>query len=131
MKRRIRKELLDELLAGYTNPEDLTGPDGLLKQLTGALVERALSAELTDHLGHEPGGAAVNGNMRNGTTVQRHPVFRTLGRSRARGARNAAGTGSLHAGLPACRGRCSRRTLMRGVTQPVRRARAREPRAHE
>jgi len=55
MKRRIRKELLDELLAGYKNPEDLTGPDGLLKQLTGALVERALGAELTDHLGHEPG----------------------------------------------------------------------------
>jgi len=68
MKRRIRTELLDELLAGYTNPEDLTGPDGLLKQLTGALVERALSAELTDHLGHEPGGTAINGNTRNGTT---------------------------------------------------------------
>jgi transposase-like protein len=29
-------------------PEDLTGPDGLLKQLTGALVERALGAELTE-----------------------------------------------------------------------------------
>ncbi len=55
MKRRIRKELLDELLADYKGPEDLTGPDGLLKQLTGALVERALAAELTDHLGHEPG----------------------------------------------------------------------------
>ena len=39
MKRRIRKELLDELLAGYEQPEDLTGPEGLLKQLTGALVE--------------------------------------------------------------------------------------------
>lgn len=68
MKRRIRKELLDELLAGYKNPEDLTGPEGLLKQLTGALVERALGAELTDHLGHEPGEPAVSGNARNGTS---------------------------------------------------------------
>ena len=40
MKRRIRKELLDELLADYKGPADMTGPDGLLKQLTGALVER-------------------------------------------------------------------------------------------
>jgi putative transposase len=68
MKRRIRKELLDELLSGYENPEDLTGPEGLLKQLTGALVERALAAELTDHLGHAPGAPAVSGNARNGTT---------------------------------------------------------------
>jgi transposase-like protein len=65
MKRRIRKELLDELLADYRGPEDMTGPDGLLKQLTGALVERVLAAELTDHLGHEPGAP-----------VQRHPVLR-------------------------------------------------------
>src|SRR5262245_50442103 len=70
MKRRIRKELLDELLAGYRNPEDLTGADGLLKQLTGALVERALNAELTDHLGYEPGApeGSVTGNTRNGTS---------------------------------------------------------------
>ena len=70
MKRRIRKELLDELLADYKGPEDLTGPEGLLKQLTGALVERALGAELTEHLGYEPGapGSAAAGNARNGTT---------------------------------------------------------------
>ena len=67
MKRRIRKELLDELLADYKGPADMTGPDGLLKQLTGALVERALAAELTDHLGHEPGEPTVAGNTRNGT----------------------------------------------------------------
>jgi len=35
MKRRIRNELLDELLADYKGPTDMTGPDGLLKQLTG------------------------------------------------------------------------------------------------
>lgn len=68
MKKPIRKELLDELLAGYANPEDLTGPDGLLKRLTGALVERALQAELTDHLGYEPNAAEGQGtgNSRNG-----------------------------------------------------------------
>lgn len=66
--RKIRRELLDELLAGYSKPEDLTGPEGLLKQLTGALVERALQAELTDHLGydeHAPEGRG-SGNSRNG-----------------------------------------------------------------
>jgi putative transposase len=70
MKPKIRKELLDELLAGYEKPEDLTGPDGLLKQLTGALVERALGAELTEHLGYEPGApeGAGTGNSRNGTS---------------------------------------------------------------
>lgn len=69
MKKPIRKELLDELLAEYSNPEDLTGPDGLLKRLTGALVERALQAEMTDHLGYEPGAAEGQGtgNSRNGT----------------------------------------------------------------
>ena len=71
MKRRIRKEVLDELLGDYKGPEDLTGPDGLLKQLTGALVERALAAELTDHLGHEPGARRTGGNARNGTSPKR------------------------------------------------------------
>jgi len=70
MKRKIRKELLDELLAGYEKPEDLTGPEGLLKQLTGALVERALGTELTEHLGYEPGApeGGGSGNSRNGTS---------------------------------------------------------------
>ena len=42
-------ELLDQILAGYTKPEDLTGKDGILKQLTARLVERALQTEMTDH----------------------------------------------------------------------------------
>ena len=63
-------ELIDELLAGARTPEEITGPDGLLQRLTKRLVERAMAAELTDHLGYEhgqapPGGA---GNARNGTT---------------------------------------------------------------
>jgi putative transposase len=66
----IRQELLDELLADYENPEDLTGPDGLLKQLFGRLVETAAGAELTDHLGYEKGDRVGrgSGNSFNGTT---------------------------------------------------------------
>ena len=45
----ITSELLDQLLASYEKPEDLTGEDGLFKQLKKALIERALGAELTDH----------------------------------------------------------------------------------
>jgi hypothetical protein len=43
----IDKELIDKLLADYKGPEDLIGEQGLLKQLTKALVERAMNAELT------------------------------------------------------------------------------------
>jgi len=64
----IRKELLDELLKECDRPEDMLGPDGLLKQLTGALVERMLEAEMTEHLGYEKNDPAGHGsgNSRNG-----------------------------------------------------------------
>src|SRR3954454_1423017 len=58
---------LDELLAGKTT-EEIVGPDGLLKQLTKALIERAMNAELNHHLGYEkhaPEGRG-SGNNRNG-----------------------------------------------------------------
>lgn len=63
-------ELLDQLLKNYSKPEDLTGPEGLLKKLTGALVERAMGAELTHHLGYEPGEKPPEeqSNRRNGTS---------------------------------------------------------------
>lgn len=66
----IRKELLDELLKDYKGPEDLTGEDGVLKQLTKALVERAMGAELSDHLGYEKSepGTKPGENRRNGTS---------------------------------------------------------------
>ena len=66
----IRPELLDELLKDYQKPEDLLGQDGLLQQLTKALVERALDGELTHHLGYEKHDSAGDnsGNSRNGTT---------------------------------------------------------------
>jgi putative transposase len=66
----IKKEVLDELIRDYKKPEDLIGETGLLKQLTKALLERAMSAELTQHLGyekHDPAGYN-SGNSRNGTT---------------------------------------------------------------
>ena len=47
------KELMDTLLADYKKPEDIVGENGLLKQLTKALIERAMEAELTTHLGYE------------------------------------------------------------------------------
>ena len=48
----VKQELIDELLKDYQKPEDLIGETGLLKQLTKALVERALKSELTHHLGY-------------------------------------------------------------------------------
>ncbi len=63
-------ELLDDLMKNYKKPEDLIGENGLLKQLTKALVERAMKAELTDHLGyakHDPAGKK-SGNSRNGNS---------------------------------------------------------------
>jgi putative transposase len=49
----IDKELLDQLLPNYKNPEDLIGENGLLRQLTKALMERALEAEMATRLGYE------------------------------------------------------------------------------
>jgi putative transposase len=66
----IRTELIDELLKDYKKPEDMLGENGLLKQLTKALVERALGAELTHQLGYEKHSAdgKNSGNSRNGTS---------------------------------------------------------------
>ena len=69
----IRKEILDELIRDYKNPEDLLGENGLLKQLTKALLERAMNAELTHELGFEKNDKAAvkeNGNRRNGTSAK-------------------------------------------------------------
>jgi len=65
----IKPEHLDELLAGYEKPEDLLGDEGLFKQLKKALLERALGAELTHHLGYAKGDPAGRGagNHRNGS----------------------------------------------------------------
>lgn len=66
----IRRELIDELLMEYETPQDILGEGGLLKELTKAVIERCLEAELDTHLGypkHGRKGSAV-GNTRNGSS---------------------------------------------------------------
>lgn len=68
----IDQKLIDKLLADYKKPEDIIGENGLLKQLTKALLERAMQAEMTDHLGyekHDPEGHH-SGNSRNGASTK-------------------------------------------------------------
>lgn len=64
----IDHKLIDSLLKDYKTPEDILGDNGLLKQLTKAVLERAMRAELTEHLGYEPHDSAGDnsGNSRNG-----------------------------------------------------------------
>ena len=65
---KIRKELLDELLKDYSTPEDLLGKDGIMAELKKRLIERAMEAEMEDHLGYAKNGNRVEGsdNYRNG-----------------------------------------------------------------
>jgi len=48
----LPNDLIDSLISNYKKPEDLISENWLLKQLTKALVERALQAEMTEHLGY-------------------------------------------------------------------------------
>jgi putative transposase len=68
----IEDELIDNLLKDYKNPEDLVGENGLLKELTKRLLERAMSAEMTAHLGYGKHDVAGNnsGNSRNGKSLK-------------------------------------------------------------
>ena len=68
----IKPEVLDGVLAGVSSPDDLMGDAGLFKQLKKALMERALGAELTHHLGYEKGDPAGrgSGNSRNGHSAK-------------------------------------------------------------
>src|SRR4051812_32932194 len=60
---------LDDAVRGL-RPEELSGPGGLLSQLAGRVVEAALEAEITEHLGHPPGGVPQGANVRNGHTAK-------------------------------------------------------------
>jgi putative transposase len=68
----IDNELIDELLKNYKKPEDLIGENGLLKQLTKQLLERAMAAEMTEHVGYEKHDVEGNnsGNSRNGKSAK-------------------------------------------------------------
>lgn len=69
----INTDVLDELIKDYKNPEDLIGEDGLLKQLTKALIERAMRAEMTHQLGYSNNEIAPDeqSNRRNGTSSKK------------------------------------------------------------
>jgi putative transposase len=68
----IDAALADELIArAEAEGVELLGPGGLLKQMTKAVLERALGEELTEHLGYEPHERAGTANARNGTTPKR------------------------------------------------------------
>ena len=67
-----KAELLEQLLKSVAKFEDLLGPNGLLHQLKGALMQRMLEAEMTEHLGYEPNEAKGRGtgNSRNGHSAK-------------------------------------------------------------
>jgi transposase-like protein len=66
------KEVLDEILKDCHGSGDFYGPEGIMKQLTRALVERTMEAELTGHLGYEKHdrGEKPIANRRNGKSVK-------------------------------------------------------------
>jgi putative transposase len=68
----IPQALLDHVIANYKKPADLIGENGMLKQLTKAVIEAALQAEMNQHLGHARYGAVANasGNVRNGQSAK-------------------------------------------------------------
>jgi putative transposase len=63
---------IDTLLKYYKTPEEIIGENGLLQQLTKAVLQRALQAEMTLHLGHEKHASVSNkeGNARNGSSLK-------------------------------------------------------------
>jgi putative transposase len=66
----LKPELVEELMNLTNSPADLFGPDGLFQRLKGALMERMLEAEMTEHLGFQRNAAKHQGNSRNGHTTK-------------------------------------------------------------
>ncbi len=67
---RIDLDLVDQLLKDYKQPEDILGENGILKQFTKALLERAMQVEMNEHLGYEKydSSGTNSGNSRNGSS---------------------------------------------------------------
>jgi putative transposase len=67
----LPEDALEDALKGL-EPDEITGPGGLVSQLAGRVIETALGAELTEHLGYPPGEAPPGGagNHRNGHTAK-------------------------------------------------------------
>jgi transposase-like protein len=79
-KEKKEKDIIDQMLdnidfRGLTQDE-VVGQDGLIKQLTGRILRRALEAEMTEHLGYEKNSNAGDnsGNSRNGHTGKTVPL---------------------------------------------------------
>jgi len=68
----IPKEVLDALMKEYKGPDDILGTEGLVKQLSKALIERAMQTELTEQLGYEKNdtGEKETENRRNGSSIK-------------------------------------------------------------
>ena len=68
----ITKEVLDEMPKGCKGPYDFYGPGGLVKQLSKALIERMMQAELTEQIGYEKSesGEKQTENRRNGKSTK-------------------------------------------------------------
>jgi transposase-like protein len=86
---RLPEEALEDALRGL-EPDEITGAGGLLSKLAGRVIETALGAELTDHLGHPPGGMPQGPNVRNGSTSK--TVATDLGPVKIRTPRDRDGT---------------------------------------
>jgi putative transposase len=85
----LPEEALEDALKGLA-PEEITGPGGLVSKLAGRVIETALGAELTEHLGHPPGGITQGANVRNGSTSK--TVQTDLGPVRIRTPRDREGS---------------------------------------
>ena len=86
-------DALEDALAGL-EPEEITGPGGLMTQLAGRVMEAALGAELSEHLGYPPGEAPPGGA---GNRPQRPTAQDAQDRARPgrRSAPRATATGTL------------------------------------
>src|SRR6202049_1596433 len=75
----IDSAIIEELMKGYEQPSDLTGPGGIMEELHKRLYERVLGAELTHYLGYGKGEAPEQGegqrraNYRNGSSKKNLP----------------------------------------------------------
>jgi putative transposase len=89
LARLLPADALEDALKGL-EPEEITGAGGLLTQLAGRVIETALGAELTEHLGHPPGGVRQGPNVRNG--AGRKTVSTDLGPVEIRSPRDRDGS---------------------------------------
>jgi len=74
-KKEKEKDILDQILdtidfKGLTQDE-VVGHDGLIKQLTGKILQRALEAEMTEHLGYEKNSTAGDNSGNSRTDIQK------------------------------------------------------------